>query len=61
MADMIGLGLESEVAVLRNACRVMSEASDRARLALARHEAEHLCDRADFVAPTPVSSAVTKV
>jgi len=59
MTEMMGMGLESEVAVLRNTCRVMSEASDKGRLALARHEADHFCDRTDFATPTPASGSRT--
>jgi hypothetical protein len=53
MTELLGLGLESEVAVVRRACRTAWETAEKARLALSRHEADHFCDRADFVAPLP--------
>ena len=43
MRDMIARGLESEVAVLRGTLRLAWETVERARLALARHEANHSC------------------
>ena len=49
MTALLGLGLESEVAALRRSCRTAWEASEKARLALSRHEADHCCDREDFV------------
>jgi hypothetical protein len=49
MTELMGLGLESEVAGLRRACRTAWEATETARLGLARHEADHFCDRDGFV------------
>jgi hypothetical protein len=43
MRDMIAGGLESEVAVVRGTSRLAWETVERARLALARHEANHSC------------------
>jgi len=51
LTDLLGYGLESEVSVLRRACRVEWEASEKARVTLARHEADHFCDRDGFVNP----------
>lgn len=48
MTDLVGLGLSSEVDLLRRGCRSAWEAAERARLALSRHEANHGCDRSDF-------------
>jgi len=49
VTELLGLGLESEVALLRRVCRTEWEASEKARLALARHEADHFCDRENFI------------
>ena len=49
MTDLVGLGIDSEVGVLRRACRTAWEACEQARMKLYRHEANHGCDRADFV------------
>jgi hypothetical protein len=48
MTDLVGLGIESEVDLLRRTCRVAWDATEQARLALFRHEANHGCDRTDF-------------
>jgi hypothetical protein len=44
MANLAGIGLHSEVAVLRRACRAAWESAEKARLALFRHEADHQCE-----------------
>lgn len=49
MTDLVGLGIDTEVALLRRACRTAWEACEAARLKLSRHEANHGCDRTDFV------------
>ncbi len=49
MSDLVGCGLESEVALLRRACRTTWEAVEHARMALSRHEADHSCDREDLL------------
>jgi len=49
MTELLGVGLESEVAVLRRACRTAWEVAEKARLAVSRHEADHFCDRDGFV------------
>jgi hypothetical protein len=46
--DLVGLGLRTEVDVLRRSCRSAWEAAERSRLALYRHETNHGCDRPDF-------------
>lgn len=48
MVDLAGLGVAWETDVLRRACKSAWEAAEKARLALARHEANHFCDRTDF-------------
>lgn len=48
MTDLVSLGLDSEVSLLRRLCKAAWEAAEQARLALYRHEANHGCDRADF-------------
>jgi hypothetical protein len=49
MTELLGLGLESEVAVVRRACRTAWETAEKARLAVSRHEADHCCDREGFI------------
>ena len=56
MADHMGFGHQNEVEVLRRACRAAWDATEKGRLALARHEANHGCDRPDFEMPAPVRS-----
>ena len=51
MTDLIGLGIESEVELLQRSCRLAWEAAEKARLALFRHEANHSCNRSDFLPP----------
>ena len=48
MTDLVGLGIESEVDLLRRTCRLSWDAAEKARLALFRHEADHSCNRVDF-------------
>ena len=48
MSDLVGLGPESEVDVLRGSCRLAWDAAERGRLALSRHEYNHTCNRSDF-------------
>jgi hypothetical protein len=48
LTDLVGLGIETEVDVLRRSCRLAWEAAEKARLALFRHEADHSCNRSDF-------------
>jgi hypothetical protein len=52
LVQAIGQGLYSDFDVLRRACRKMHETSEHARMELYRHEADHFCDRNDFV-PEP--------
>lgn len=49
LTDLIGLGVESEVLLLRRACRNAWDAAEKSRIALARHEADHFCDRDGFL------------
>ena len=53
MTDLVGLGIESEVDLLRRSCRLSWDAAERARLALFRHEADHSCNRGDYRASAP--------
>jgi hypothetical protein len=48
MTDLVGLGIESEVDLLRRSCRLAWDSAEKARLALFRHEADHSCNRTDF-------------
>lgn len=57
MTDLVGLGLGTEVNVLRGACRGAWEATEKARVALSRHEADHCCDRNDFFASAAASAS----
>lgn len=57
MTDLVGLGIETEVSLLRRACRIAWEAAEGARLALYRHEANHGCDRKDLSSSAAVGSA----
>ena len=56
MTDLVDLGIESEIALLRRACRSAWDAAEKARLALHRHEANHGCDRPDFVGAAGVAA-----
>jgi len=55
MTELVGLGIESEVDLLRRSCKMSWEAAEKARLALFRHEADHSCNRSDFQASSAVS------
>jgi hypothetical protein len=57
MTDLVGLGIESEVDLLRRSCRLAWEASEKARLALSRHEADHSCNRGDFRASAAAANS----
>jgi hypothetical protein len=59
MTDLVGLGIESEVDLLRRSCRVAWEAAEKARVSLYRHEANHGCDRKDFSAPGAGTPLIT--
>jgi hypothetical protein len=48
MTDLVGLGIEAEVDLLRRTCKMAWEAAEKSRLCLHRHEANHGCDRCDF-------------
>ncbi len=48
MTELVGCGLEAEVDLLRRSCRSAYESAEKARLALARHETDHSCNRSDF-------------
>jgi hypothetical protein len=48
MSELVGCGLEAEVDLLRKSCRTAYERAEQARLALARHETDHSCNRSDF-------------
>jgi hypothetical protein len=55
MTELVGLGIESEVDLLRRSCKMSWEAAEKARLALFRHEADHSCNRSDFQASSALS------
>jgi hypothetical protein len=57
LTDLVGLGIESEVDVLRRSCRLAWEATEKARLALFRHEADHSCNRSDFRASSAAAGS----
>jgi hypothetical protein len=57
MTDLVGLGLESEVELLRRSCRASWDAAEKARLALFRHEADHSCNRSDYHASSAVAGS----
>jgi hypothetical protein len=57
MTDLVGLGIESEVDLLRRSCRIAWDAAERSRVALYRHEANHGCDRRDFGASAAAGSS----
>jgi hypothetical protein len=57
MTELVGLGIESEVDLLRRSCKMSWEAAEKARLALFRHEADHFCNRADFHASSAVAGS----
>jgi hypothetical protein len=57
MTELVGLGIESEVDLLRRSCRLSWDAAEKARLALFRHEADHSCNRPDFRPPASVASS----
>lgn len=56
MTDLVGLGIDTEVALLRRVCKTAWEACEQARLKLYRHEANHGCDRADFAVASVASA-----
>jgi hypothetical protein len=49
MTDLLCLGVDTEVYLLRRACTRAWGAVEESRLSLSRHEADHGCDRVDFV------------
>jgi len=52
MPELVSLGSEYEVDLLRGLCRLAWEAAEKGRLALFRHERDHSCDRGDFADST---------
>jgi hypothetical protein len=52
LVEMIGLELNADFDLLRRNCRTALETAEQTRLALHRHEADHFCDRRDFVPDT---------
>ena len=57
MTELVGLGIESEVDLLRRSCKISWEAAEKARLALFRHEANHSCNRTDFHSSSAVAGS----
>lgn len=54
LVEMIGLELHGDSDLLRRRVRETWDASERARVALARHEGSNFCDRSDFTDSTTV-------
>jgi hypothetical protein len=54
ITDLLDSGMESEIDVLRRSCRRVWDSAEKARLTLARHEANHFCDRTDLRASSSV-------
>jgi hypothetical protein len=48
MTDLVSLGIDSEVDLLRRACRMAWDGTEQARLMLFRHEADHNCHHGDY-------------
>jgi hypothetical protein len=57
MTDLVGLGIDTEVDLLRRACKMAWDAAERARLALYRYEANHGCDRKDLTSAASAGSS----
>jgi hypothetical protein len=53
LVETVGLELNTDIELLRRKCRAASTAVEQARLALHRHEADHFCDRPDFLLEWP--------
>jgi len=49
LVEMVGLGVAADFDLLRRNCRRTLDTAEQARLALNRHEADHFCDRDDFI------------
>lgn len=45
LVEMVGLGLDGDIDLFRGGCSKIWHQTEQARLALARHEANHFCDR----------------
>lgn len=54
LVEAIGLEINAPEDPLRRKIREAWDAAEKSRLALARHEANHSCDRPDFVESAPV-------
>jgi hypothetical protein len=53
LVEVIATGLGDDLHLVRRKLRSAFEATEKARMALYRHEADHFCDRLDFCsAPT---------
>lgn len=51
LVELAGLELNAGMELLRRKVRETWDASERARVALIRHEGNHFCDRPDFFPP----------
>lgn len=49
LVEAIALDLEGNMDVLRGSCRSAWDALEKARMRIARHEADHFCDRVSSV------------
>jgi hypothetical protein len=52
LTELVFAGLENQVSAARSKCRAAWEATEKSRLALSRHEADHHCDRGAQI-PSP--------
>jgi hypothetical protein len=52
LTELVFAGLEKQAAAARSKCRAAWEETEKSRLALSRHEADHHCDRGTQV-PSP--------
>ena len=48
LVEMVGLGINADMDLLRRKVRDAHERAEKARMSLHRHEADHFCDRLDF-------------
>ena len=53
LVDTIGLEIKDDVQLLRRRVKEAWDATEKARMAVHRHEADHSCDRVDFAAVAP--------
>jgi len=54
LVELIALDMSTDQELFRRRAREAWDISEKARVALARHEGSHFCDRSDFADLTPV-------